>query len=210
MMQIPAVEDRRSFDGTCWDGVSEDTLVQALAAPALVCVEADLLIEGGSGCDDHGSPNRLGLTLSIRSIFRLAIAKAFVMAIDRRLPLCRETRDRVHTALHEVLLNAVMHGHLKIDAALRDSLGGFGASHDIIAAQLDGDDFSQSRVSIDAQWTEERLVIAVHDNGIGYVPGTGRTAKRRGSGRGLLILEAFCDSVTHQNGGRSIILGFDL
>jgi len=52
MMQIPAVEDRRSFDGTCWDGVSEDTLVQALAAPALVCVEAGLLIEGGSGCDD--------------------------------------------------------------------------------------------------------------------------------------------------------------
>ena len=33
-MEIPAVEDLRSFDATCWDGMSEDTLVQALAAPA--------------------------------------------------------------------------------------------------------------------------------------------------------------------------------
>jgi anti-sigma regulatory factor (Ser/Thr protein kinase) len=184
--------------------------VQALAAPAHACVEAGLLIDGGRDVANHGCPNRLSLTVSIRAIFRLAIANAFVMAINRRMPLCPETRERIHTALHEVLLNAVMHGHLQLDAALRDSLGGFGASHDIISARLDGDEFSQPRVAIDAQWTERRLIITVHDNGVGFEPGKVNTAKRRGSGRGLLILEAFCDSVTHLNGGRSITLGFDL
>ena len=210
MMQIPAVEDRRSFDGTCWDGVSEDTLVQALAAPALVCVEAGLLIEGGSGCDDHGSPNRLGLTLSIRSIFRLAIAKAFVMAIDRRLPLCRETRDRVHTAMHEVLLNAVMHGHVQLEPGIRDSLGGFEASHEAIKRQLASEKCAHKRVVIEAQWNAARLSIAVRDNGVGFDPNSSDAARHRGSGRGLLILDAFCDSVTYRNNGTVVILGFEL
>ncbi len=208
-MPMPAVEDLGSIGRTCWDGLSEDSLVQALAAPAQACVEAGLLVDGGSGFADHERQNHLALTVSIRSIFRLAIARTFVLAIDRRRPLCQETRERVHTALHEVLLNAVMHGHLQIDATLRDSLDGFSDSHHIIAAQLDSDGFSQNRVTIDAQWTGEQLVIAVHDNGVGFAPGSD-TAKRRGSGRGLLILEAFCDSVTHHNGGRSITLGFDL
>jgi hypothetical protein len=103
-----------------------------------------------------------------------------------------------------------MHGHLKLEAGLRDTLAGFGTAHDIITRELASDRFAQSKVSIEAEWTSDRLLIAVRDNGVGFETGRAPVTPHRGSGRGLLILEAFCDSVTYLDSGATILLGFML
>ncbi|MGA2292842.1 ATP-binding protein [Bradyrhizobium sp.] len=201
------VQDLQQHCATRWDGASEATLTQSLAAPATACIEAGLLVDDGP--DHAGNGSCLSLTVSVRSIYREAIAGAFVRAIDDRLRLSRELRDRIVTALHEALLNAVMHGHLKLEAGLRDTLGGFETAHETIVRQLASQQYAQSRVVIAAQWGAGRLLIAVHDNGVGFDPDKNRS-RQRGCGRGLAVVEAFCDSVTHLDGGRTIVLGFEL
>jgi anti-sigma regulatory factor (Ser/Thr protein kinase) len=203
------VLDLQQDCATRWDGASEETLAQSLAAPATACIEAGLLVDDGPGNAGDGGRSCLSLTVSIQSIYREAIAGAFVRAIDDRLRLGLELRDRIRTALHEALLNAVMHGHLKLEAGLRDTLGEFAMAHETIIRQLASQKYAQSRVVIVAQWSAGRLLIAVHDNGAGFDPDRGRTG-HRGSGRGLAVVEAFCDSVTHLDGGRTIVLGFEL
>lgn len=200
------VQDLKEDCETRWDGASEETLVRSLAAPATACIEAGLV---GSSDARDGGPNRLGLTVSIRSIYRQKVARAFVLAIGDRLRLSEELRDRILTALHEALLNAVLHGYLRLEEGLRDTLGGIAASHETIKRQLASPHYAQSRVVIEARWSGGRLLIAVYDNGVGFDPNQNR-AEYRGSGRGLLILEAFCDSITYLDHGRTIILGFEL
>jgi anti-sigma regulatory factor (Ser/Thr protein kinase) len=203
------MQDLQQDCATCWDGASEHTLAQSLAPPATACIEAGLGVEAGWSKAGDGGLGCLRLTVSIRSIFQQAVAKAFVLAIDDRLRLRQEERDRILTALHEALLNAVMHGHLQLQQGLRDTFSGFEASHETIKRQLALPKYAQSRVVIEAQWSAGRLLIAVHDNGVGFDPGKSRD-QHRGSGRGLAILEAFCDSITFQDGGRTIVLGFEL
>jgi anti-sigma regulatory factor (Ser/Thr protein kinase) len=203
------VVDLREDCATRWDGTSEHTLAQSLAAPAIACIEAGLVVdEAASGAEDNDQ-NRLDLAVSIQSIYRQPIARAFVGAIGDRLGLDQELRDRILTVLHEALLNAVLHGHLRLEAGLRDTLGGVEASHELIKKRLASPDHSQSKVVIKARWSADRLLIAVHDNGIGFEPRKSRP-EHRGSGRGLLILEAFCDSVSYQDCGRMVVLGFEL
>lgn len=208
-MMTSVVTDPQEHWATRWDGVSEDSLAQSLAAPAIACMEAGLQIDDGSGGANEGE-NSLSLTVSIRSIYRHAIARVFLLAIGRRLALGQELRDRIHTALHETLLNAVMHGHVQLEPGIRNSLGGFEASHDAIKRQLASDGCAQKRVVVEAQWNADRLLIAVRDNGVGFDPDKSDPAEHRGSGRGLLILNAFCDSVTYLNNGTVVLLGFKL
>jgi anti-sigma regulatory factor (Ser/Thr protein kinase) len=205
---MPSVPDLQQGRATRWDGASEDTLAQSLAAPATACIEAGLKIDDGPGVAKDGSQSRLSLTASIQSIYRQTIARAFVRAIDDRLRLSEVLRDRILTALHEALLNAVIHGHLQLETGLRDTLAGCEAAHETIMMRLASQQYAQSRVVIEAQWSDCRLLIAVHDNGVGFDPEKRRTA-HRGSGRGLAVVEAFCDSVAYLDGGRTIVLGFE-
>jgi anti-sigma regulatory factor (Ser/Thr protein kinase) len=206
MSVVPGLQEHQAIR---WDGVSEDTLAQSLVAPARACIEAGLQIDDGAG-DANNGENRLSLTVSIQSIYRHAIARVFLLEIGHRLALGQELRDRIHTALHEVLLNAVMHGHVQLEPGIRDSLGGFEASHEAIKRQLASEKCAHKRVVIEAQWNAARLSIAVRDNGVGFDPNSSDAARHRGSGRGLLILDAFCDSVTYRNNGTVVILGFEL
>jgi anti-sigma regulatory factor (Ser/Thr protein kinase) len=203
-----AMEELRTDCATRWDGVSEQTLAQSLAAPATDCIEQGLVVDRAASGAEDGVPDHLSLTVSIRSIYRKPVARTFVLAIDDRLLLGQELRDRILTALHEVLLNAVFHGYLQLESGLRDTLVGFKATHETIERQLASPEHAQSKVLIEARWSASRLLIAVHDNGVGFDPDKSRP-EHRGSGRGLLILEAFCDSVSYLDRGRTAILGFD-
>jgi len=197
---------------TSWDGASEQSLVAALAPPATQCVEAGLLDER----DDivvcsQPAPGHLSLIVSTRSAYRHSIAKAFIAAMQTRTSLSEDLRIRVHSAVQEALMNAVLHGNLRIDPNLRDSLEGLLAAQEAIEAKLNTPEVGRARILMEAIWNASTLQVVIRDSGDGYEGAEDRReTEDAASGRGLAILQAFSDGVAILNGGTTVQLEFRL
>jgi anti-sigma regulatory factor (Ser/Thr protein kinase) len=195
---------------TSWDGGSELSLHLALRQPATDCVEAEL---------DHGvwrrrprAINRLSLTVTTRSTYRQPIAKAFAAALADRLRCSPDLRQRIHTVIQEAMMNALMHGNLGLELQLREDLQGLAASHAVIEELLNRPAVAYSTIGVDAIWNTQMLHIMVRDSGKGYSRGRSEAPdalpSERRHGRGLLILDTFCDRVSVVNGGTTVKLEF--
>jgi hypothetical protein len=200
----------------CWDGLAETSLALSLSLPVSDCIERDLI-------NSHRRPPRqravcrhLGLVVTARSAYQCPIAKTFVDAISMRIDLSDDVRERAHTALQEAVLNAVLHGNLGLDSNSRDDLTGMQRTHAEIERLLLLPQIALSAIRIDAIWNSAVLVIVVRDSGAGFdraqLPSQDEwtAAGHIGSGRGFLILEAFCDRLALLRGGTMIKLGFKL
>jgi anti-sigma regulatory factor (Ser/Thr protein kinase) len=154
--------------------------------------------------------------VTARSAYRHPIARVFTGAVSERLPLSGDMRDRICTAVHEALMNALLHGNLGLGSETRDTMDGVATLHETIEARLRSPAVALSPIRIDARWTVSSLRIVVRDNGMGFdrVPGArfGEAAptNRSGAGRGLAVLEAMCDGITLRLGGTSMELEFRL
>ncbi|GLH81186.1 hypothetical protein SSBR45G_60950 [Bradyrhizobium sp. SSBR45G] len=193
-----------------WNGVSEQTLEAALARPVHQCVEADLF-DGCGGGPDIGrlSADRLSLVVTTRSAYRHSVVKTFVDALRTRLPLTEDLRIRIYSAAQEALMNAVLHGNLRIDGGLRGSLDGLIAAQSIIESKLDSPEIGGAAIRIDAAWTASEVEVTIRDSGDGYdYSGVRPAAEDGASGRGLEILQVFSDRVTVLNGGTTVRLEF--
>lgn len=203
---------------TCWDGVSESSLARALSVPVTECMET-ALIDGNQysrlsfraridGC--------LRLAVTTRSAYRHQVVKVFVGAIAARMDLSRDLRERIHTAVQEAMINSVLHGNLAIGSELRDSLEGLTTTHQAIERLLTSPQIARSMIRVEAIWNSTMLYVLVRDSGAGFerseLPSASVwwKAGHHGSGRGLPILEAFCDRIAVLNGGATIKLGFRL
>jgi anti-sigma regulatory factor (Ser/Thr protein kinase) len=208
----PASETKRCV--TCWDGASEETLETALAPPATQCVEADLIDD----CADdvvlaQTARGRLGLVVTTRSAYRHSIVKAFVNAVENRASLSKDLRVRLYSAVQEALMNAVLHGNLKIDSDLRGSLDGLLAAQDAIESKLNAPDIARSKIQVEAVWSKSVLNVMIRDSGTGYDHESAEecpASDDRASGRGIAILQAFSDKVAVLNGGTTVRLEFEL
>lgn len=203
---------------TCWDGVSEDSLAQALSLPVSECMEVALI--------DGNQYNRLTfrartdgclrLAVTTRSAYRHQVAKVFVGGLADRLDLSQDLRERIHTAIQEAVINSVLHGNLAVGSELRDSLEGLTTSHQAIEVLLTSPQIARSMIRVEAIWNSSMLYVLVRDSGAGFnrgerpSPAAWQEAGHRGSGRGLAILDAFCDRVALLNGGATIKIGFRL
>lgn len=197
---------------TSWDGASEETLRRALAMPATQCVEADLLSgqQPGLVSLDHES-GHLSLVVSTRSAYRNAIVKLFINAIEERAALSEDLRIRIYSAVQEAVMNAVLHGNLRLEPKLRNSLEGLMAADQQIEAKLLLPEVAQKAVRVEAVWNSSLLQISVHDSGNGYAAASASSEAFKGvCGRGLAILRAFCDGVAVLDGGTTVELEFNL
>jgi anti-sigma regulatory factor (Ser/Thr protein kinase) len=200
----------------CWDGLAEASLALALAKPAVDCVEQDLLWTHRRKRRARAVCRHLGLVLTTRSAYRCSIARPFVAAVAERVELSEDVRERALTALQEAVMNAVLHGNLGLDSSLRDDLAGMDKTHETIERLLLSPQLALSAVRIDAVWNGSFLFILVRDSGAGFDRTELPTSEEWmaqghiGSGRGFLILEAFCDRLALLRGGTLIKLGFRL
>jgi len=200
----------------CWDGLAETSLALSLLPPATVCVEQDLIKSQKQWSRPRPVCRHLGLVLTTRSAYRCLVAKPFIEAISERIHLTDDVRERAHTALQEAVMNAVLHGNLGLDSSLRDDLAGMDKTHQKIEQLLLTPQVALGAVRIDAIWNSTDLLIMVRDSGNGFdrkqVPTSEEwmAAGHIGSGRGFLILEAFCDRLALLRGGTVIRLGFHL
>jgi hypothetical protein len=200
----------------CWDGMAETSLAVSLSPPTSDCIERELLGTQRRRRRPRAVCRHLGLVLTTRSAYRCALARAFVHAISERIHLSDDVLERAHTALQEAIMNAVLHGNLGLDSALRDDLAGMDRMHQTIESLLSSPQVALAAVRIDAVWNSSLLYIMVCDSGAGFdrskLPTSQQSVAqtRIGGGRGFLILEAFCDRIALLRGGTLIKLGFRL
>lgn len=203
---------------TCWDGASESSLAQALSPPITECMEA-ALIDGNQYSRLLFRPRASGclrLALTTRSACRHQVVKVLVGAMAVRIDLSDDLRERVHTAIQEAMMNSVLHGNLAINSGLRNSLEGLETAHQTIERLLTSPQIARSMIRVEAVWNSSMLCVLVRDSGAGFErsrllsPGAGQPAGDVASGRGLAILQAFCDRIALLDGGTTIKLGFKL
>ncbi|MEE2640772.1 MAG: response regulator [Planctomycetota bacterium] len=119
-------------------------------------------------------------------------------------------RLRVGVALDESLLNAMHHGNLEVDSALRDEGDGSGY-RDEIEKRTSLDPYRDRKVKIDAEISEEEIVVRVEDEGPGFEPNrvpdpTSAENLEKPSGRGLLLIRTFMTQVSHNESGNQITM----
>jgi anti-sigma regulatory factor (Ser/Thr protein kinase) len=126
--------------------------------------------------------------------------------------VCHESRSRkLMVALLEAITNAVIHGNLEVDSALKEQ--GPDAFAERLAKQASDEALSSRRVDIAVDFDGEMCHWTITDEGKGF--DVERTLKRcmsddpdilLASGRGILMMKTFLDHVRYDLGGRRVIL----
>ena len=122
-----------------------------------------------------------------------------------------EERDvtRLGVALEEALLNAVIHGNLEVSSASRER--GDGTFERLIEARAADPAYRDRRVHVRLRFDGPELEFTIRDEGPGFdvaaLPDPTDPANLvKASGRGLLLMRAFMDEVTHNAAGNQITL----
>ncbi|QEL19122.1 ATP-binding response regulator [Limnoglobus roseus] len=119
-------------------------------------------------------------------------------------------RMQVGVAVHEAVVNAIVHGNLEISSELKN--GDWDEYHATVERRGHEDPYQRRRVTITVRATREpMLMVRVKDEGRGYNPTkvcdpTEGCNIDKGSGRGLLLIRTFFDTVTHSSGGNEITM----
>jgi CheY-like chemotaxis protein/anti-sigma regulatory factor (Ser/Thr protein kinase) len=112
-------------------------------------------------------------------------------------------------ALHEALTNAILHGNLELSSSLRES-----DEKEYYRQSVERrtqPPYADRRVHIAARFTRQELTFIVRDEGNGFDPNTlpdptDPTNLGKVSGRGLLLIQTFMDSIRHNPPGNEITM----
>jgi CheY-like chemotaxis protein/anti-sigma regulatory factor (Ser/Thr protein kinase) len=112
-------------------------------------------------------------------------------------------------ALHEALTNAILHGNLELSSALRES--DEKEYYRLSVERRSQPPYSDRRVHVAARFTRNELAFTVRDEGNGFDPNTlpdptDPSNLGKVSGRGLLLIQTFMDSVRHNDIGNEITM----
>ena len=112
------------------------------------------------------------------------------------------------TALHELLVNAAVHGNLDLPSPAESS-DNVRQHHAAVAERIGLEPYRDRRVTVEAAWRDGAVSFVVVDEGLGYAPkpGPGDDAY---SGRGMMIVRELSDGLTVSDGGRRATINFRL
>lgn len=130
---------------------------------------------------------------------------AYMQSQMRQLSLCDESDViRISTALQEALVNAIEHGNLELDSALRELKDN---TYSKLGSQRRGlAPYKDRKVHVTAVFDRDQAAWTIRDEGGGFDPQTlpdptDPANMQRVSGRGLLLIRTFMDEVSF--GGRA-------
>lgn len=135
---------------------------------------------------------------------------AYLQGQATQLGVCEASeRTRVGVALEEALLNGLYHGNLELSSDLRQD--GSGAFERLAGVRRFQPPYSSRRLHVSARVSPAEAVFVIRDEGPGFDPSslpdpTDPANLEKASGRGLLLIRAFMDSVTHNPTGNEITL----
>ncbi len=219
--QTPFIQEglkRASFPsalGVLTDQITEEKLNTLFALPISTIIDVHSQEESIQDFLTHQTKNKLdyyiGFLLTCPIIYHCDVAKIFMDALQTRLHFSTARFDAIHLALHESLVNSLIHGNLQLSSGLRQSAHDFVAYTKILNDRLQDPAYAQKSVSIWATWNKKKLEIKIRDEGIGYA--VSDTLKKEPelkakSGRGLRLIAGTADSCTIDDFGREITLSF--
>ena len=116
---------------------------------------------------------------------------------------------RIGVALHEALTNAIYHGNLELDSALRQEDETL--FYDLANQRRHDPAFASRRVYVQATASREMVRYVIRDEGPGFdvqrvADPTDEEHLERVGGRGMLLIRSFMDEVQHNSRGNEITL----
>lgn len=191
-------------------GIDEAGMEQALADFG-GCVE---MAYGQLLSGDHLLPtlerNGLYMALSTATAYSLAPAHLFCKVLSDRYRLGAALRDAIELAVHEAVVNGLLHGNLEIGSDDRQTLEGFRKYCETIETQLRDPSLAGRCIEVSAVASETAIELAVVDSGPGYDAASldvGDDPDRK-SGRGLELIRHFAQEVRVDDGGRKLTMRF--
>lgn len=135
------------------------------------------------------------------------VAQIRIMMQKRRI--CSDADlMRLSTAVDEALLNALYHGNLEVDSALKEQNDK--AFHKLADERRRESPWRDRRITVTVQF-DDGVRIVIRDDGSGFDPDslpdpTDPENLIKASGRGLLLMRAFMDEVTYNDAGNEVTL----
>ncbi len=195
-------------------GLGEDKLTEHFFMPisALIDVKSkdDSILSFIKKIGKISLPNSLCFLLTCPIIYSTNIAEIFTRALNRRLHFSKSQFEGIHFALHESIVNGLIHGNLCVNSSMRQSARDFVEYARLLHSRLNDPEYAHKSISIMASWDKKKLEIKIRDEGAGYEKMT-KVDKEKStdkSGRGLRIIAGTADSCTIDDFGREITLSF--
>ena len=127
-----------------------------------------------------------------------------------RIKLCDETGlIRIAVALHEALVNAIVHGNLEIGSKQSDESDEWYEQE--LKERQEDDRYRDRRVHLIAEENRSEVAYVIQDEGNGFDPAqlpdpTDPANLERLGGRGLLLIRTFMDEVSFNESGNQITM----
>lgn len=158
------------------------------------------------------SKNKMGFLLTCPVIYACNIAQNIVSALQEFILLSADQQESIHFALHESIVNGLVHGNLQINSSMRQSARDFIEYARLLHDRLNDPSYAQKSISIITSWNAKKLEIKIRDEGAGYGSTTSSVrqscAMQHKTGRGIRIIAGAADSCTIEDFGREITLSF--
>ena len=159
----------------------------------------------------HKQTKRIGILLTCPIIYTCNVAELFTQAISTRLTLNPTQIENIHFALHESIVNGLIHGNLHVNSQMRQSARDFIEYARLLHDRLNDPSYAQKSISIIAVWNSQKLEIKIRDEGAGYELNSSPKLTpnvQPKTGRGIKIIAGTADSCTIEDFGREITLSF--
>lgn len=176
-------------------GENDDvTLVELVAAPA-----------GPWSVANQGRPSHFDFHLGADLLKSMSLG-ALIESIVAALPLETEHRVDIATILTELVTNAVDHGVLGIDSAIKSGPRGFARYHEIREEALRSlrSGHVDMRISTCRSGEGHRVRIRVRDSGRGFVYEPGPSCPAAPWGRGLTLVNELSDRLRFHGPGNLV------
>jgi anti-sigma regulatory factor (Ser/Thr protein kinase) len=202
---------------------SEEVAVRAVAANAGRRMPKGLLAgeptESGEAevAPDGDGPHVSDLVCKLSLTFELSNDPADMAPVLRELEQLVSTLglagehdgELITAALREALVNAVDHGNLELDSALKEQ--GTGAYERLAEKRRREAPYCDRRVHVHADFGHEQVRYVVRDEGKGFEPDsvsswTDDLDLDREHGWGLLLIRAVMDEVSYNDAGNEITM----
>ena len=200
------------------DNFTNESLVKLLSLPIDRIVDAQALDDSIHDFLEHSEKTalkgRLSFLLTCPVIYNCDVSKIFIDALAERIKLTEAQSSGIHMALHEAIVNGLVHGNLDISSEYRQSARSFVEYGRILSERLNNPEYARKSIYISAEWDETKVVVKIRDEGAGYAVKDNFASKtispQTKTGRGLLFIAGIADSCTIEDYGRKINLTFSL
>lgn len=200
------------------DNFTNQSLEKILTLPVSRIVDAQALDDSIHDFLERSETTELkercSFLLTCPVIYNCDVSKIFIESLKKRIGLSDAQTVGIHMALHEAIVNGLVHGNLDISSEYRQSARSFIEYGRILSERLNNPEYARKSIYISAEWDRTKVVIKIRDEGAGYAVkdnfASRTVSPKTKTGRGLLFIAGIADSCTIDDYGRKINLTFSL